>query len=61
MFTSTIRWGDGHRTITQKDAASLLHWLTNLADATGQEPDVFDANGNLVSIRYNERGRAYFA
>ena len=61
MFTSTIKWGEGTRTLTHESAASLVAWLTNLYDATGQRPQVFNAEGNLVAIGYNERGRAYFA
>lgn len=59
MFTSTIKWGEGTRTITQNSVTDLVDWLTNLNDATGQAPDVFNANGELVNYKFTARGRAY--
>jgi hypothetical protein len=61
MFTSTIEWLEDTRTIQKESVSDLLFWLTNLYDATGQAPDVFDANGNLVAIRYDAKGNAFLA
>lgn len=58
MFTATIKWDGKPEIITHDTVAGLLAWLTNLYDATGQRPEVFDNSGNRVAIGYSERGRA---
>lgn len=61
MFTSTIKWYEGTREVSHDTLSAHLGWLTMLWDASGQQPDVFDANGNQIKIGYDSRGNAYRA
>lgn len=61
MYRSTIKWYEGTREVTHATIAEHLAWLTMLADATGQEPETYNADGQLVRIRYTARGNAYLA
>lgn len=58
MFTSEIQWYEGTRVVSHQTLSDHLGWLTNLYDATGQAPDVFDSNGNQIKISYTARGNA---
>jgi hypothetical protein len=61
MFTSEISWYEGTRVVSHETLSAHLGWLTNLYDATGQAPDVFDSNGNQIKIKYTARGNAQVA
>ena len=61
MFTSTIKWYETTKVVSNENLYDHLSWLTMLYDATGQAPDVFDANGNQIKIKYTSRGNATLA
>jgi len=61
MYISKIEWLEGERIIKKDSLSSLLDWLTNLYDATGQMPKVENENGEQIAIKYDARGNARLA
>lgn len=61
MFTSEIELYGETRVVSHENLSAHLGWLTNLYDASGVTPDVFDSNGNQIKITYTARGNAQVA